>query len=662
MRERLTASAAMPIVAWAGLLIGVPGLIALIVVSIVSSEWAALASVSFGLLIDLWVLYLLLRRHRPVEVLDTSVFRPFAPLTPEQTWPRADVTRILDRILADDDAIPFIVGASGVGKSTLLNVMVRERIEAEHRNISYIVVSSGYSDLIGQLERLIADCTEDRRKVIVLDQFEQWLALIADKRYEKRKEQQESLLEVLRKAKRQQGCKIVISLRREWYFELGFLDSLVPPPDAACDVEAPAFEQIKDPMRVGIKCSFVEILGDEDEKLAEEILKALSPSGHLSPLEAQIVGAVLERRLEAGRDIDSEYFNLQLGGVSGIVDAYFREVLDGASRPDLCMKILFALSVKTRFHNGVKLSMLVESLYENTDAVREALGYLLEKRLVVKHGPARYAITHDFLAEFFNAKSGSELNPVDRDNIQIYAAAHGEHGLAVNSRNRYEVYQRKPFGMIVVTCLLLLMIARFFYFGLNTTLVGPNIAKPLVGSMFDATYLVIFAPYAIWICYIGLFYDRLLVHLSESKLERFFSVFIVLNLIVSVLLGIFIPFAWLLGIATGGIVFGGRMLWLSRNAQIGRAAQKRLRDFALPTIGNLAFVGFIGAIGMILSFKYVKTGSEVNAWIGGSLLASAVMTYWCIALAPHHVTRSGISQLLGLIGRPGSVANAYFDD
>ncbi|HEX5527117.1 MAG TPA: hypothetical protein VFX44_07975 [Solirubrobacterales bacterium] len=662
MRDRLTAAAAMPIVAWGSLLIGVPGLIVLVVVSIVEKEWAAFASVLFGLATSVVVLWRLIRRHRAAEISETTVFRPFASLRPDQTWPRSDVDDLVAEILSPNDRIPFVVGASGVGKSTLLNVMVRERIEREHPDISYTVLSARYSTLVEQLRVAMADCDPKRPKVVVVDQFEQWLALIGPKSWKKRRKAHEALHELLETAQKRPDFTIVISVRREWYFETGFLGDLVPAPNQVNQVEAPAVGDSKDPMRAGIRRSFVDVL--DDEGVADKILKRISPTGRLSPLQAQIVGAVLERKVESGVDIDIDYFDNELGGVAGAVDAYFREVMDGSTRPDLCLKILFALSVKTRYRTRAKLSMLVDSLYENTDAVKAELEYLMNQRLVTQPSSGSYALAHDFLGEFFNAKSGSELEPTVRDNIQIYAAAQGEHSSVVSSRNRSEVHQRRPFGAIVVACLLLLMTVRFFYFGLDWVLLGPDVSRPLVGDMFDASFLLILVPYAAWICYCGLFYDRLLVHLRESRFQRLFSIFIVLNLIISVLIGTFIPVAWLLGVATGGIFFAVKMLWLSRHPDLNRSAQKRLRHYGFPTLANLLIVGGLGILDIVFSVMYVDPGisSDVGWWIGANLVASLMVTYSCLVLAPRHVTRESVAQMLGLIGRPGSKANAYLED
>jgi hypothetical protein len=660
MRERLTASTAMPILSWAGFLISVPGLIALVVASFAQQEWAALGAVLFALAVVVLVFVQLMHRHRPSSVTSTTIFRPFASLQPEQTWPRGDVGRLLEMIGKEKRFIPLVVGASGVGKSTLLDVMIRDRIKADWPDVEYTILSAQYSSLVDELRRLIAESSSGCTRVIVLDQFEQWLASVRPKSYEDRTEAQEKLRIVLQEAKGQPRCTVVISLRREWFFELRFLGGMIPSLEEVCEVQAPKTNDDKDPMRAGIRRSFIEVLGDDGD-LVDAILERLSPTGRLSPLRAQIVGAVLERKVEAGAEIDEEYFDEDLGGVSGATDAYFKEVLEGAHRPDLCMKILFALSVGAGFRGKATLHMLAGSLYENADTMRTALDYLVKQRLVTKIAVGTYALTHDFVGEYFNAKSGLEMHPVERDNIQIYAAASGEHSPAVNSRDRGEIQRRRPFGMIVVSCLLVLMLLRFLYFGVDTTLVGPSVATPLAGSWFDAAFLPILIPYSLWICYCGLFYDRLVVHLRESRPQRILSVLIVLNLVVSVLLGIFIPIAWLIGIASGGLVFASKMLWLSRNSQISPSARERLKRFAMPTVGNLLIVAAVGVADIYFSVKYVQSGTDVNNWIWINLAVSFMITYSCLALAHLHVTRSAIAQLLGVIGRPGTVAHEFVE-
>lgn len=663
MRERLTSVGVMPLVSWAGLLISATGLIGLIVASIINGEWAAFGAVLFSLLVVLFGIRQLWRRHRPVELEETTVFHPFTPLSPDNAWPRGDVDGIVASLLEKHKAMPLVVGASGVGKSTLLNVLVKEKIEATRPDVDYMVISSHYADIVKQLEDLIAGCSRRHPRVIVLDQFEQWLALVEPKDYPERQRCHAALRKILKKAKRRRGCAVVISVRSEWYFDLSFLGDLVPDPTGVYAIDAPALTAENDPMRVAIRRSFLDVLGEDQEELVDEVMRQLSPSGRLSPLKAQIVGAVLERRQEAAVDVDLEYFEQELGGVRDVIDTYFREALDGSERPHLCVKILFALSVKQRFRTKTKLSTLVDTLYEDTEPIKTALAYLREQGLVIKLGTGTYAIAHDFLAEFFSTMSGAELHPVDRDNIQIYTTERGKHSSAVNARARRAIRSRRSLGPFYVASLLLLMTARFFYFGVETNLVGnAELARPLIGNLFDTTYLLIMVPYAAWIVYVGLFYDRLLVHLSESKIQRFFTIFTMLNLAISVVLGILVPYAWLIGIASAGMLFGVKMLLLSRNKEITRAARKRLREYSMPTVINMIIAGAAGIADLVLSLLYVDSHASVNTWIWSNLAVSLMVTYWCLMVATMHVSRKGIAQLLGLIGRPGSVANESLED
>ena len=658
MRKRLTSPRAMQVLAWASVLLTVPPLASAMIASALSQSWVELGTLAFLLLADVIVVWLIFQRHKPKKPRETEVFTPFARLVPEAAWPRpSDVDRVLDAIHADGPALPLIVGTSGVGKSTLLDVLVRREIAIRRTRISYRTFEQDYSTLDGWLEKAVSDRRPGDHLVLVLDQFEQWLAYVSTRPHEERVEMQRSLAATLRRIHAMPGCTPVISLRREWYFELAFLGELIPKPADACEIQAPKVDDGGDKMRAAMFESFLTVL--KDPEIAEQILNRLGAGGRLSPLKAQIVGAVIEReRKEAGK-IDLEYFDLVLGGVDGAIEAYFQEEIDGSRRPDICMKALCALSVKTRFRGETELGDIVGSLYEDQDTVLEAMKYLWTQGLVLRLSSGTFALAHDYLAEFFYAKSGAELHPVERDNISAYVAGGGQNSVAVMTGRQRERHKRRPLGMIVVVGLLLLMGLRFLFFDFDTTLLGPEISQPLTGPLFDSTYILIFVPYAAWIVYIGLFYDRLLVHLNESGIERIFSIFVVLNLIISILIGIFIPFAWLLGIASGGIVFTAKILWLSRNPQISPSARHRLRSFGIVTMCNLILAAILGAADIILSFRYVSVGNNIETWVVINLIVSAMVTYWCIALAPSHVTRSGIAQLLGLIGRPHSVANAY---
>jgi uncharacterized iron-regulated membrane protein len=205
------------------------------------------------------------------------------------------------------------------------------------------------------------------------------------------------------------------------------------------------------------------------------------------------------------------------------------------------------------------------------------------------------------------------------------------------------------------------MAMRLIYFGVDLTLVGPSLAHPVTGSLFDASYIVILTPYAAWIIYISLFYDRVLIHLNESKTAHACSVLIIISLIVATLLGIVIPYAWLLGITIGGLAFAGKLIWLSRRPDLNRAARQRLSKYGMTTFFNLIFVAIAGIAGAYISLRYVSIDQYLGTWLIANLAASALMTYWCLVLTPMHVSRSAVAQLLGLIGRPSPLSLARSD-
>jgi hypothetical protein len=654
---RLTSAHTRLVLEWVGVILAGTGLIVLGAAAAAKQEWVELGAVVVSVGATVAVAVILWRRHSPSELSDTSVFRPFATLNAKEVWPRKpDADRILETVDASESKVTLVVGASGVGKSVLLEVMVRQRLAEKDPDAEYVRYSDEPSLLTERITNLL-DEAGDGRLVLILDQFEQWLANRAHEGYDQRAAKHAELARQLQRATNLANCQIVIGLRRDWYFELRFLGDLVPNLANVCEIQAPVVSDASDPLRRGIRESFQEVLDDDD--LVDKLLPRLSPTGRLSPLKAQVVGAVLERRMAQGEPVDLGVIE-KLGGLYGVIDTYFEEVLAASARPDVCMKILYALSVKLRLNGETPLDEIIGCLFESRQAVTRGVQYLVNQGLVAKHSANNYAIAHDFLAEFFIAKSGSELHPVERDSIQFFAAG-GGHSDVINAGREEQVERRLPFGVAVVTALSTVMILRFFYFGVDTTLVGPSVARPLVGSMFDATYLLILVPYAAWIFYVAVFYDRLLAHLKEGGIERALSIFVVLNLILSVLLGIVIPFAWLVGIASGGIVFAAKMLRLSRNGEISRSARERLGAYVVPTILNLVGVAILGVAALIVSLTYVETNKEIELWIILNLGASAMMTYWCIILAPRHITRRGISQMLGLIGRPRSLENAYFE-
>ncbi len=625
--------------------------------SSLSGEALATGAAIFLIVFSCAVIRALTRGHKPTPPPKTSTFRPFRPLDEDHVWPRTpERASIVAAILEPRGTIPIVVGSSGVGKSTLLRVMVPQELERQVPGSVYKVIADGYPTLRKKLYDALP-VAGGPRTVIVLDQFESWLGHVRRQSLAERGQERSWLLAELKKAAALPNCTILLSLRREWYYDLRFLGDLVPTPSHCCDIHGPHLDDVQDEMRQGMLESLDEVLDDKD--LAAQILARLGAAGRLSPVKVQIVGAVLESRQKDGDEIDLECFENTLGGMEGAIDAYFESILNGFVRPKLCLKILCSLSMRRNFREEMQTSRIMAGLFEDRKLIVPALAYLDKQRLVTSHRDGgRYELTHDFLADFFGRKSGAELNPIERDTISVCTVLGGGHNEALLLGSERDNLERRRLGRLVLVLLFAVMGLRFLYPGADPT-VGQSIAQPVSGSMFDSAYILILVPYAVWVAYVATFYDRVFIYLKEESLQRAFSVFIVVNLGIAVLIGIVFPFAWLLLIGLAGVAFGLKLVSLARRPELNASARRRLIAFGRVTVFNLALVATIGAAITYYSYAHVNSNDDLHLWLLFNFVLSGILTYGCLVLMPLHVSRSGVSQLLGLIGRPVPMAVSH---
>lgn len=642
-------------VAWASLIAGLAALASGLASAIYTHQWVSCGPILFGGAIGAMAAISLRRRHIPERPPETEIFQPFTKLRFEEAWQRPkDTKRVVHMILSERKVLPIVVGSSGIGKTTLLDVFVRKEIEGA--GLPYKVISDGYRSVMTKLDRLLPTEETGRLTVIVLDQFERWLSYVRLLSFGERRDEHEALRNRLRAIHEREDCTVVLSVRREWYYDLSFLEELIPAPASACEILGPATEEKADPMRMQMLSSFKEVLPDEET--AEEVLDRLGSggtTGRMSPLEAQIVGAVIETYAANGRAVTIDSFDKLIGGVRGAIDSYFDAILNGAENPAVCQKVLCALSMKARFRKQTELHNILAGLFEENEEVVKAVEYLDERQLVVREGPSRCDLAHDFLAEIFSVKGGAEVSPITRDSIFVYASTGGKRNTAI-LEDEGVVSERRRLGRAIVAIAVAVMAAHLILAELDVNLLGPSLARPVDGPFLDSSYILIFVPYVAWIIYLGLFYDRFLINLRESTGQRALSIFIVLNLLVSVAISIVVPFAWLLAIATGGIVFAIKIMLLSRRTEMNLVGRNRLAYLASRTLWNLAFVALLGAAALYFGKLKVGSDSTITWWVYLNGVASLGITYWCLAIAPNHVTRRGSSELLGLIGRPGPVA------
>lgn len=369
----------------------------------------------------------------------------------------------------------------------------------------------------------------------------------------------------------------------------------------------------------------------------------------MSPLQAQIVGAVVEREHKSDRGFTLQRFDDE-GGVRGAVELYFDTVLSGSQDARRCLKILAALSIRPRFQEQMRREALHRVLFEDKGAVDQEVKYLKQQGLIVMRGRNTVDVAHDYIAEFFHRKSANRLPAAERDNIAVHAQAGSEMNDVFTDRKRWP-----HFGKAVTMLLVCFMVVRLFYFGLHWDIVGPGFYHPVFGQVFDVDYLRVIVAQGGWLIYVGLVYDRLFVSLKETGLPRALSVFTVFNLIVCVGAGVFSSAAWVLGVCWGGFPVACKLLALSMREDLNPTTKKHLRMFGTVPLYVVLLFGSLGAADWYLASQIVAAKNGPTTWLVVNAVGGALVFAACLGLGPVQGSRSGVSQIKGLLARPRTV-------
>lgn len=612
----------------------------------------------FGLLL-LLAMVLLFPKAEPDPPAPTTIFQPLVDINELKAWPRRqETTLLLKRLKAAKDGKPVVVvGVSGAGKTVLLRRLLPERLATSKIDSTYVDAYPSlfsFRTVLREYLEGIQDAapavrgSDTVRAVVILDQFEQYLAGLKELSETDQGVEKDALRALLTDAELRRGVAVLISLRWEWYYELRWLEDLIPSPSDCVEITGPTTESGSDPTRTDIAARFDELFSDEAK--ANRIVEQLSRKGRVLPLEAQIVGAALERL--AGPNVGKESVSLAtVGGVARGIDSFFEAILAGAPDRRIALKVCCALSVHSRFRRQEDLNTIVEAVFESAKDVEKAVEYLKDQHVVIKRGRL-YELAHDYLADFFQQKSGAELDPPERDNTIFHMEAKTNRSLLVPLVAERDKRGRGDFALWVIVPVCVLITCRLLVATDKWTWAGYVPAKPVVGHALDLSYVPIFVAHFAWAIYVASLYRGLLAKLDLGGWGLFFSRLTVLNMAACVVVAVFIPYAWLASIGWGGLFLGLRLWSLSARPELNMAAKSRIRGFAMVTSANLLFLGGLGGIGLAIAFHYVHDPKAFDWWLLASAYAGIVLTYSAYALGPVHLQPKAVSQMLGLLARP----------
>ena len=536
---------------------------------------------------------------------------------------------------------------------------VRKEINAgPHPPALRIFEAHHYATLLSRLEELEERASASKPVVLVLDQFEEWLAYIKTLSDTDRAEQLARLQRVLTATQRSKAYTIVLSLRTEWYYQLRGLGQLVPAPDACCHIEGARIGQTgdgpnalpRDPglrMASSIRSSFLDVL--KDPTRADAVVELLGRSGRISPLEAQIVGATVER---AAEDHDFDIATLVADGIEDAVASFFDAIFRGAEHRVLTMKVLCALSTRTQLRVQIARRQLEAILFADKDDIGESIHYLVKQKLIAERGN-EFELAHDFIAAYFNRASVSLLSSIERDSVFV----HVESGAPRTDVFRPRKATPLRLGTIFPVALLAFMTVRLVYCGITWNLLGPNFQQPAFRSVLDLAYLPTFLAEGAWIVYVALMYDRLLDHLSETPRARLFSIFVLLNMGLWAGVGAVSAASWPMTLAFGGAPLAVKILLLARRKDLNPASRQQLRLYGAITGCVAIFFLVIGAADWFFSNVVVHDHAHNATWLTVNASVALLVSAMCLVLGPVQASRRGISLLKSLIARPNGSAH-----
>ena len=585
-------------------------------------------------------------RHGPGDLPETTTFRPLKKLDTETAWRRpADVKRVIAIVKEKRETLPVVVGASGAGKSVLLDVWVTDAFEKKGYEVETVLTYQGDGDYIKR--KLDKRRGATKHLVLILDQFEQWLAKLRSKSPEDHVALQKWLKALLEEAQSADNYTVLLSIRAEWYYDLHFLTTMLPPLSSTAIIEGASPDDRTDEFRESILDAFEEEV--DDKAIAEGILKRLGRTGQLSPLEAQFVGATVELRRKHHESISLQRFD-KAGGVAGAVDTFLTAVLDRTDDPSICLKVLCAFSIQTRFRRQLTGEDLEKVLFEDQNAVKKAVNDLKNAGLLRERPSDQLDLAHDYLADYFRRKSGNRLNAIERDNLFV-------HVQELDSTATKEPDDRKGqprLGLWVRWALVALLTIRLLDFGFRWTISGPSFRTPVFGTVLDVAFIPFFVSALGWNLYVTMMYDGIFRSVDKSSVDRFFSLLVLLNLLLATGVGILWPSGWLLAITWGGVPVTMRLAALAYRKGLNGTARRHLLLAASFALSLALLIGLLFAAQLFLSTHVIHGAAEKNRWLAVNAVLGMFMFIASRALAPMHVSRSGVSQIRGLMARPKS--------
>lgn len=578
-------------------------------------------------------------------------------------WPRSDDEKDILEIITSNSSLPIIlVGASGVGKSVIVNKRILPLLEeSDWRSIMFNNYSSFKANFHKKMndsgykisdEDLLDKCVIGQSNIkgkllIIFDQFEQFLSEYMDKGGDEH-EIRCWFRKLLINSTKSTNIKFLIIVRKEWYYDLRFLDNFVPPPIKSIHLNGFTNKRNESGHLI-LKSKFEEAAQVNN---VDFIWEDLEEGGEILPIQAQIIGLMIENESKKIGAITKGYYTNELGSKENLIRRYLKSYIDSSPDKDISMKVLFALSIEKRMRKQMSIPLLSVIIHKKISDINTCISYFVEEGLIRKTDSGQIELYHDYLAEKFHELSGSELDPVERDNI-LYFYDYRRRNKKYESGTRVDESNSKlilsDYFLIFLIALLLIRILSPMY-GANWEWFSELYSINSTQKILDIYFIPVFVAHFAWSIYVTMLYRRYFSMLKENIFAKFLSKFTLINTSICVIVAIFIPHYFILSIGLAGLVIGIKFLQLSFKTGLNNISVNFFRSMAYLTIINMVVVSFIG-IAVIYWFSQSQLTVDNQIFIIALYFLSMVLTYFMLAIRGEHISRNAASKMLGLIDR-----------
>jgi hypothetical protein len=614
-------------------------------------------------------------KHSPPKLFTKGVFHGPGLQSESARWERpSEAKRLVDQIETAEAHPVVVAGPSGVGKSVLLKIDVKNHFEAKGWQVFHI---NSYTDLFSRFQKILrltidakstAAFKETRRlpegfvtkgkNIIIFDQFEMYLAQsnVIDPDSSAIKEWFDPLLLTLVS---NPSFHTVFVVRKEWYYDLALF---------FWNLNAIVVDNVRTVYFRGITPNFAaeaweklnENFGDVtgSPRTADALQADLVQNGEIRPVEAQIVGLVIENLYKTVRKILSlsEYRKL---GISRLIETYFSSYVNAYKEPKKLSKVLFALSVQSTLR-GRALSSgdLAVITYSDQQDIEDCLKFLEEHELALPQFKDRtdeifYRLAHDYIGDKIRNSGTIQANPIDRDNIALFC------NHVVNGRPHSEFCRPKFVGrlgwggwLLLLVCVVMLFRLISPNFGLSWDWADPSQRYNTARGLIDFYYLPIAVTHLTWLIYINLAHRRFLACLrNETVWGRLLSNSLMPTGVLFAVLTTFTSPLWLSLLSITGFLFGLKLFLIAKSEQVSAAAKPLFSRFGILTMTNMTIVCSFGLAYAYFTY-FVVDSQDLLAYAQIFLyITGLMMVYYMLHCRDAHVSPEATTRFLGLYDR-----------